>query len=224
MTLPIIDKIKTRGYWHVMIRPIGYRKERILSLQQCKDIVKKANVSLRGWNYPWHSEEYVSNGIDYIQSIVEWNKHLEFWRMNQSGQFVNFLASWEDDWSGIESGKYIEVLNTLYSLTEFYEFASRLTEQALFPDGIKMQITLNKTKNRKLFMSAFGRYLHRDYICAIDTLPRTLEFSQDEMLGKAHDLAVQHALWIFERFNLTGEHLPAMFKEDQNKFLKGIIV
>ncbi len=223
MTLDIIEKIKERGYWHIVIRPIGYKKERIASLRQCKEIVQKSTVSLRGWNYPEHGEEFISNGLDYVQSIVDWRNHIEFWRMYQSGQFVNFLALWEEDWTGIESGKYLEILNTLYSLTEFYEFASRLAEKELFSDGLTIRIDLNKTMNRKLFISAWGRTLHREYICNIDVLPHKLELSQEEILGKARELALKHTLWIFERFSWSAEHLPKLLKDDQDKFLKGLV-
>lgn len=224
MSLNAIKKIKEVGYWYIVIRPIGYKKEMIDSLNRCKEIVQRANISLRGWNYPYHSEEYIRNDLDYIESIVEWGKHIELWRMYQSGQFVNYLALWEDHgWSGIEPGKYLNVLATLYSLTEFYEFASRLAEQKLFPNGLTIRIDLHNINNRTLFISDFGRTLHRDYICQIDALPRKMELSQEEILGKAHELALQHTLRIFERFGFTAEHLPKIFREDQDKFLKGLI-
>jgi hypothetical protein len=224
MSADIIQKIKSRGHWYVELRPLRYKKERIDSPPKCKEIVEKSNVSLRGWDYPYHGERLIRNGLNYVQSALEWNNHIEYWRMHQSGQFVHLLTLTEDEWAGIELGKFLEVQNTLYSITEFYEFASRLAEKGLFPDGLSIRIDLNKVLNRKLFIADPMRApLVGEYSCGIDSLPYPKQFTQEEILGKAHELAIDHAVWIFEKFNWTATHLPSLLKEIQEKFLKGLL-
>jgi hypothetical protein len=116
----------------------------------------------------------------------------------------------------------LETVNTLYSLTEFYEFASRLAEQGIFPEGLSISIDLRNVENRRLFSGDFTRQLYREYVCTARNLPHpTLELTEVEILGKAHDFAINHTLWIFERFNWSGSDLSQFLRQEQDKFLRG---
>lgn len=217
------ERIREKGYWRVVIRPVGYQRDRLVPLQKCKEVVEKAAVSLRGWSYPYHSGQRVDTGLDYLESVVETVHTLEHWRMYQSGQFTSLLTLREDVWPGIVPMKGLEVINTLYCLTEFYEFTSRLAEQGLFPQGAALQIGMHNVRGRVLFrQQAWTTMVStlEGHVCGANDLPRSLELSEKDILGRAHDLAIEHALWIFERFNWSTEQLPKMLREEQEKFLK----
>lgn len=85
MTNEILQKIKSKGYWKIVIMPFEYKKERI-RLGDIKQIVERSHVMKRGWPYPFtyqagdtFASDLISNG--YYSTDVDWEKHIEIWRM-----------------------------------------------------------------------------------------------------------------------------------------------
>jgi len=234
-TESVLKKIKSRGYWEVIIRPTQFKEER-LSLQECSHIIRECKVMLRGWDYPHISDRQPPRvgGVDYVESLTDWNGYKELWRMYQSGQFVHLFGCREDwlgehisvfgpsRYSGIKPGLVLEVRMTLYSITEIYEFASRLVQKNLFDGSAFLSITLHGMKNRKLTFFESGRFLSGDYICVINDLPQEKTIAVNELLGRGHEMALDHTLWILERFNWPSPPKDIL-KEDQKKFLEGRI-
>lgn len=139
MTTAIIDKIKSRGYWHVVIRPLEFRRERIKSISECSSLVETWTVSLRGWPYPYFRNSDLGFRADWAQCRVDWEQFIELWRMYQSGQFVHLFGC-EEDWWGesnlksdvtekIRPNSAPSFLMSLYSFTEIYEFAACLPKR-----------------------------------------------------------------------------------------------
>jgi hypothetical protein len=154
----VLSKIKIRGYWEVLIRPTKFVENRIENLGECKKIMHDLTVRLRGWPYPCYDDNNPPTaGIDYIEQSLEWQHHLEFWRYYQSGQFILFfsiLEDWQDQAMRLplKPVEVLDILSILYSLTEIYEFASRLAAKELLGDSCRISITLHRTKNRQLIM------------------------------------------------------------------------
>jgi len=230
----VLKKIKLRGYWEVIIRPTQFNKER-LSLPECSKIVRECTVMLRGWDYP-HSDTWQPHvgGIDYLESLTDWNGYKELWRMHQSGQFVHLFGCHED-WLGeeisifgpsrysiIKPGSVLGVIMTLFRITEIYAFASRLAQKNLFEGTAFLSITLHGMKNRKLTFFESGRFLTGDYICAIDTLAQEKNIAINELLGRGYAMALDQTIWILERFNWPSPP-RAILQGDQTKFLEGRI-
>jgi len=231
-TEQVLGKIKSRGYWQVTIRPERFDKERLKSLGDCTRLLLECKVVLRGWDYPHvSSRDGLRSGLDYVESLTDWGEYKELWRMFQSGQFIHLFGCHEDWWSEmvtifgpsecskIKPGSVLGVLSTLYTITEIYEFASRLAQKNLFDNSIHLSIGLHGMINRKLFVEEFGRHLFHEYVCIINDLPYSRTIAVKDILGQAADLALDHAFWIFERFNW---HDPPrdVFKEDQKKLLE----
>lgn len=228
----LLEKIKSRGHWFVNIRPLKFKKERITSLNECKKLVKDCAVSLRGWDFPHHSSRYEPlSGLNWVESLTDWEEFKELWRIYQSGQFIHFSGCMED-WLGeaktlfgtprkwkYTPGSVLSVLNTLFRVTEIYEFASRLANRKIFDEGLYLNIELNRMKNRRLIMLDRRRFLFRDYPCTIDHLPHSNTISIEDILGKAHNLALDHTIWIFERFNWDSPPRNVL-EEDQKKLLE----
>jgi hypothetical protein len=222
----LLAKIKSRGYWFVIIRPLRFKEERISSLEECSKLVRECQVSLRGWNYPHITDP--KSGLNWVESSTDWECYKEYWRMYQSGQFVHLFGCREDWWSEsslsspetreIKPGSVLSVLSTLFSITEIYEFAARLAEKNVFDHNLRLTIELHGMKNRKLTMLEPGR-ISRDYVCAINELPLSKTIPVEEILSQGHDLALKHTIWIFERFNWHSPPIKIL-KEEQNRLLE----
>jgi len=229
MTEKIIEKIKSRGYWYVNIRPLEFKKERLVSLKDCAKLVESSTVRLRGWPYPFVKGHRIKSGVDWVQSETDWQNYIEHWKMFQSGQFAHLFACREDWWresglSSVQIKKFdpmsvMSVLMTLFSLTEIYEFTARLAEKEIFDEALCLRIELHGMNNRQLIVLDPIRTLLDKYVCAVDHLPLQKTISVEDIMGRAPELALDHTLWIFERFNWRSARRDIL-QRDQEKFLE----
>ena len=230
-----LETIKTRGYWRINFEPLVYDKEKLKTLGDCKDIVEKENVVLRGWNYPHFPRRVgddagLETGANYYEGWIAWWNHIELWRMYQSGQFIHYVAL-RDDWSekdgwgivedrNIPTGTELNVIGELiYELTEIYEFLARLTKRGLYDEGVRVSISLNNTENRTLVLRDPMRFGLRDeYTTRLKNIPFEKEYSKEEILTNSKGLAFEAILYILERF---GWHNPPIevFQNDQENLL-----
>lgn len=224
-----VGKIKSRGFWEVIIRPLVFNKARIESLGRCKQVVEESKVQFRGWDYPHISNKCgVKSGIDWVENLTDWSENIEHWRMYQSGQFVHAFACREDWWGDVRifwasqtyttPGYGLEIICTLYTLTEIYEFAARLAKKQIFDDSLSLSITLNKMKNRRLVTSEINRNLGLDYISEVETIPIIRIMTVDEIIGRSKEFAVEDTMKIFECFNFFNPP-RRIFEEEQDKLL-----
>ncbi|MDP8206530.1 MAG: hypothetical protein P9L92_07720 [Candidatus Electryonea clarkiae] len=225
----VLNKIKSRGYWKVIIRPSKFIEERISDINDCRTIVRDNNVLLRGWDYP----HYDTNsdpicGLDYVEQFTDWEHHIEGWRFYQSGQFTHYKAI-SEDWgeensllksnSDIPPNEYLSIIDTVYLITEICEFASRLASKSVLGDSCQIHITLSNTKNRKLFFYDRSRYLSRTYQTILKEIPYSISPSTTELISRSNEIALEHIVWLFKRFNWKSV-VPGIFKEDQIKLIE----
>lgn len=225
----IINRVKSRGYWDVIIRPTEFARER-LTLQQCKELVDECKVRLRGWYYPHISRRHPPQvgGVDYVESLIDWSGYIEIWRMYQSGQFTHLFGC-REDWLGertgilatsrysdIQPGSVLGVVMTLFSMTEIYEFASRLAEKELFDQNAFLSITIHGMNGRRLIFFDDKRTLFEDYICQINDLPQKKTVRITDLLGKGREMALDDTIWVLHRFNWMNVSRD-MLREDQEK-------
>ena len=225
----VLDKIKSRGYWHVAIRPAEFVENRIESLGKCKELIRELAVHFRGWDYPhYDTRNQPTSGIDYVEQSLDWQDKIEFWRFYQSGQFVHYFGIWED-WqdqrtlygSRLDSkpGQILSIVGAVYHFTEIYEFASRLAVKNHLGKDCKISITVHGTKGRLLTMLDPGRLLFGNYRSTLDSISREASMSTETLISKAPELAMDHAVWVFQRFNW--DNIPrGVLQEDQKKLLE----
>ena len=131
----ILSKIRSRGYWRVVIRPTTFQEKRIEQYADLFPIVDRNSVQLRGWDYPHvdHRNEPL-RGADWVGQEHDWEEHIEVWQFYQSGLFVHYFAIWGDwtdqsarpaepGWAPLQD---IEYLHTIVEFVEIFEFAARL--------------------------------------------------------------------------------------------------
>jgi len=224
----ILEKIKQRGYWKVKIRPLEYPKQKIGSLSILKEIIKQSQVSYRGWPFPLVKE--IVSGENYIWDGADWQNHIEYWRLYQSAQYLHYF-SMREDWEDLvehffggkianprKPGSNLEIISSLYTITEIFEFTSQLIKKAPFESGIKISIDLVGTNNRMLFFYDIRRSLNGDYICKIPNIIYEKEFSFDDFRINSKKYAIECCVYIFEKFNW--DKIPSDFLVDeQKKFL-----
>lgn len=234
MKKDLINKIKLRGYWRINFQPLT-DFQKFKTLAECKDIVEKNSVELRGWDYPHFPRRMDENdglapGNDYYEAWVDWWNHKEFWRMYQSGQFIHYLAlreDWfeEDEWRNnlteeIKPGTSLGIIgSTVYQMTEIYEFLSRLVNAGIYDEGVSVSISLNNTRGRELWIEDKMRApLFNRYKTVAEKIEFVKEYSKDQIITSPKDLGLDAAIYIFERF---GWHTPPIetIKKDQENLL-----
>lgn len=224
-----LNRIKTRGYWDVNIRPTEFLDNRIEGLGKCKELVRDLSVRFRGWDYPhFDVNSPPTNGIDYVEQSIDWQDKLEFWRYYQSGQFVHYFAMWED-WQdqrtlwgasiASKPGELLSIIGAVYLFTEIYEFASRLALKGCLGKNCRISVTAHGTKERVLTMLDPGRLLFESYRSALDSIPRDITVPSDKLIANSAELALDHAVWLFQRFNW--DNVPrAVLQQDQRKLIE----
>ena len=235
----LIEKIKSRGsYWKVLIRPANYQENLISSLDECKLIIEQSKVRLRGWDYPYidHREGIKAAGDNSVHSFCNWEEgsRFEYWRFYQTGQFVHYFSMWEELWmdeekknglkrwiNGLENQKvdrFLSIISTLYSITEIFEFASRMSSK-IDASSFEIIIELYGTKNMMLFFEDRFRFLHQAYICAYEPIHIERILTKEVLLSKSSQVALDITIEIFKKFNWDGVN-KQIFTEDQKKLLE----
>ena len=227
----ILKKIKTRGYWEVLIQPNRFVENLVESLAKCKEIMREVSVRLRGWDYPFYNTNNPpTTGLNCIEQSLDWEYILEFWRYYQSGQFIHFfgmIEDWQDqarriDKINLTTIPSLAIISALYKFTEIYEFASRLAAKGLLGDECKISIILHSTKNRQLVMLDLRRHLFGKYKSELDSIPREISISTADLMAKSAELSLDHTIWVFQRFNWDNPSRSVLL-EDQKKLLKGML-
>ncbi len=229
MSTALIEAIKSRGHWKVVFRPLRFEPTRIPSLPKCEELVEKASVSLRGWSYPHiPRRDGPSFGNDYVEGATDWGAFKELWRLYQSGQFVH-LDSLKEDWMEEdprfsdrrhEPGAVLEIINTVYTVTELFEFLSRLARPGIYEEGVEVSVGLYKTEGRMLHIFDPRRGpLHDEYRCRIPEIVFEQTLTEAVAIEKPKDTALDALLHFFHRFNWKTPPIDTI-KADQEKLLK----
>lgn len=214
MNSKILNKIKSKGYWRILFRPLTH-EIRIKELDKCKEIVERNKVSLIGWDYPHFAYRRDNDadlvpGNDYYEGWTDWMQFKELWRMYQSGQFIHYVALYDDwyeegikdEWAEHDSEhRILKITETVFFITEVYEFLSRLTKARLFEGGVNVSLQLNNTKDRILYSEhGIGRRFLRNYKTGAPDIVCDKQYRERDIIENPCLLAKEALLHIFERF------------------------
>jgi hypothetical protein len=209
----ILNKIRTRGFWRVVIRPSTFQERRVERLADLFPIVKKNSVQLRGWDYPHiDSSQEPRTGSDWVGQESEWDDEIEVWRIYLSGLFVHFFpiaGDWRDQSSvwpaeaGWAPGREFYYLHAIYSLVEIFEFAGRLALSAAAGNAMLIEIDIEGLAGRRLKTTEGEIALFGEYQTEAPEWKHRWEGSQMELIAERRKLAALAARDLFERFGLN---------------------
>lgn len=211
---PILDEITRKGYWKILIRPTIFEKDKI-EISKLPRIIEENQVKLKGWYYPFFESPEIRN--NYIEISCNFNEYKEFTRFYQSGQFVHFKAMIEDHRNSFPQ-KSLEFLYALFTLTEIFEFASRLVSQGIITSDISISITLFNVLDRRIYSSEL-RPLFNIYKSKEERIDFNKEFKIDDFILNHNQFAVDAAIYFFHRFQWLGCSLE-LLREEQKKLIE----
>ncbi|SRR5216683_502378 len=204
-----LDRIRSRGYWRINFQP-RLLVETKSSLSECRDIVERNAVSLRGWQYPYvpvkqdDQQGSLPSG-EFFEAWIDWWNHIEYWRSYRSRQFLHYIALREDwfaesDWDKelakkILPGRAIGTARTIWQITEIFEFLSRLGRNDVYPSGAIVSLTLENTEGRQLWVDD----------------PQRMPFLDEKKTGAA-------------RIEIKRELLPSEFSVQGAEIARSVIV
>ena len=205
----ILERIRSSGHWRVLIRPTNFEKKRVSSKDELFHLLERTSVRYRGRAFPVVRGDQTLTLDDYITYEEEDDRFAELWRFYQSGQFIQYSAFIEDrldphkidnltnEW---RSGLFLDPLQTLFRITELFEFATRLTFTGASDGQSHLELSVNGILGRRL-KSATARItaLPADS-CQTQCLPLTYDFSNIQLVVSNRDLALQAAQEVFKCF------------------------
>ncbi len=225
----LLARIKAAGHWRVVLRPTVHEARRVTSLSACWHLLESNQVRLRGWYFPHLSNNHRQNMDGWIESGSDWQDELEYWRFYQSGQFLHYHSFIENfhevPWRSSEypgrgkPQKCLEIVSTLYRISEIYEFASRLAQRGVMDPECEIQIDLTDTQERELVFWTIDRFLSGRYVSQLEKISFHATHSQDELVAKSAEFALDAAIYVFERFNWNNPPREVL-AEDQRRLLE----
>lgn len=207
----LLEKIKSRGYWQVVIRPGRFDTKRISNISTLYPILQKTSVNLRGWDFPhidFHIKPHID--VDWVGQESEWHQFLEIWRLYQSGQFVDFTGI-EEDWrdqselqpvnDDLGAGALLGIGNAIFTFTEIFEFAARLAMTEAGDELMHIKVKVSGLTGRRLWVDLDNRHpMFRKYEASLQELPYEVELPRTELVAQPKELALKPAVELFARF------------------------
>lgn len=230
----LLERIKRSAHWRVTIRPLTFERLRIPELPDCWRIMECSAVSLRGWDYPHVDGSNRANGTDWIESWCEFMSHREYWRFYQSGQFVHLFSLREDAirnslevaitkvMTKIPAGDTptgcLDVIEALFTLTEIFEFCSRIAQKVELQGSVMVNVELVNIKSRILTALEFSRAWWGYNPSFEERLSYPNDVPVGRLIADSANLAVDAAIWFFHRFQWNDPN-RTMLQNDQMKLL-----
>lgn len=204
------DKIRSRGHWQVTIRPTDFRV-RLDDLGELAALVPSLTAQLRGWDFPHIDTNMpILRGLDWVGQESQWSHHLEAWRLHSNGLFLSTAGlpiDWRDEsswWPADEAwkpGDLLGVGDVLFSMTEFLEFASRLSIASVGGEEMRISIELHSVENRLLYVDAPRRFpFDNEYRSGVETIPVEETIERTRLVGEAWEIAADLSRRIFQVF------------------------
>jgi hypothetical protein len=220
----LTNAIRSKGYWRIDIHPTDYVTERVPYVA-LKSTLERTVVRLRGWDLPHFDRQGTERrGNNWIGSETEWNYVREAWRFYQSGQFV-YMRGMIEDWiepDRIQFGRIplgvpsLGVGDALFTISEIFEFASRLSVTDAGADQMRVEIDLRNVAGRHLYVDDVNRMrMDNQYSFHDAALTRSVVVSRADAAGRSRELALDMASDIFGHFGWHPDRALLQGQQDE---------
>lgn len=187
-----------------------------LSHAQLGEAVQAAAVSLRGWDFPPHRGQKLSNRSTGVSCEVKLNDFLERWVFFRRALFGDFRSFFEDTSFRTDTdvpGTELHFVGAIYSVGEFVLFSKRMFEALKYEGEVVLRIQLTGVKGRKLVSKDIRRSLHADYICDEDSILVPCLSHTTELAAGWDDVAATLIQEIFALFNWSNPDRAMILKD-----------
>ena len=239
------DKIKQTPHWRINLQPSSYKIRINEDPKAAFDLVEQSAVTLRGWPYPFVSNErleqirkqkYIASGSDFLG-------HIEYWRLYYSGQFIHLFQVREkssDAWheqlkkhaqqcileyrrnNNFDIPGFIDITNLLYCLTEIFEFVARICGKGLYNNS-ELEITVGLINIEKFaLITSPSRFWHGYYPATDSIIKKSWSTKAEQLLSESADLALKATFYFLSQFGWDNPPVDIL-RQDQEKFLSGKI-
>ncbi len=213
---PVLERIRSRGYTQVVIRPERFVPDRLPSTRLLP-LLQQATVTRFGWNFPQQGRgSELQHYQDRISKPNDWNNYIEWWAFYTSAQFVDFrafevdwfelanhLGPWKEQYSAIASGTVLSVYDVVRQFTSTFEFTARLALDPIFPgdEPIHVTLALHGLRGRELtLLGASGRSPLYRHVTQTDDYSSTRVVSREEVSANSAGIALEEATQLFAAF------------------------
>ncbi len=223
----LLTRIRERAHWRFLIEPNGDDLA-FGTRGDARDALQQASVRLRGWDFP-HFDQNGSHGAGGGNRPVEsgWESWTEFYdletcRIYQSGQFIQYATLHEDSdregWGPRGArGPFLDFVSTIWHITEFVEFARRLTALGSYGNGVNLSVQLSKVSGRHL-TAEIQRGLFSNYACDEDQIRWRGDATVEQLSVSSPDIAREAVRNLFEWFRFETD--DSVIAEVQSQLLE----
>jgi hypothetical protein len=237
--LPAETPILDGPYWRIDVRPSEFHAER-LAYSELRSVINQTKVGLRGWDFPHltNRENEIIRGVDFVGGWSDFINY-EYWRFYQSG-YLFFLQSVREhveedwrakteqtvrqrmhwlnvDWTTVKG--YFSIINFLYTVTEVFEFAARLSQRLRISDSMDIQIALSNIDGFILTTEIDRGSLSGLYRWPGGRLGKKWTIPAASLLAETSEHAIAAVKWFFERFGWEKPNIDQL-RRDQLELLK----
>jgi hypothetical protein len=203
------NKIVTKGYYRVVMRPLPRVNERYPDATALKEALMRTEVRIQGWSYPPVMRELLVAVDDYVHAGVSLDGFNEYYRRYQSGQFAHLRGFWED-WGEErkqcwppqqDKPRFLWLDGVLGNFVGMHRFARNLVEDTK-AERLEIDVEMHGTNDRHLEISGslFG-WARGDPTTPNESWRNTWSYEAAELMADADDLGWEAFVHACERLN-----------------------
>jgi hypothetical protein len=205
--------VDPQPYWHVEIFPKIYKEYQIPAIARLREVRQESVVSIRGWSFPHVDREHDGVFEGGIQSVTHWHQYQEAHRLYSSGLFT-WRQQIKEDFTDRYSNS-ISYISSIYSITEYFIFASRLATLVAKGGDFIIRIGVTGLKGHVLRMDSDG--FDEDYETMASEFNRSYDVSLEGLRASHLDFAADATRQLFELYGL--DITLDTIKEWQTRFI-----